>query len=167
MRATIFEVIAIDRMALAYDPVKRATRVDMICNSVHSNKNCEIFGNTVQAIEHPDKMSQGSRTQVKYIVSADGTRLYSDAVGNPSSPALVFVHGLGTTAVCFDTIFRNPQFSADHFLVYPFQPRLMRAHTEHSFFVRFGMTFVDMGNRASQTQQRDIRRRSTPKTSQQ
>lgn len=41
----------------------------------------------------------------KVLHSADGTPIYADAVGDPSKPSIVFVHGFGLSAVAFDGIF--------------------------------------------------------------
>ena len=64
-------------------------------------------------------MSHESSAKVKYIVSADGTRLYSGAAGDPTSTALIFVDGLGARAAWFATVFKGPRFSKDYFLVRP------------------------------------------------
>ena len=51
------------------------------------------------------------------LTSADGTRIYADAVGNPENPALIFTHGFGSCAEVFNDIFSEPKFSEKHYLV--------------------------------------------------
>ncbi|PCH42150.1 alpha/beta-hydrolase [Wolfiporia cocos MD-104 SS10] len=46
-----------------------------------------------------------------YITSADGTKIWAESAGNPSKPAVVFIHGLSCTAVGYDKQF------ADHDLL--------------------------------------------------
>lgn len=52
-----------------------------------------------------------------FVVSADGTRIFAGAVGNPSNPALVFVHGFTLCGDVFNDIFANSDYSKDFYLV--------------------------------------------------
>ena len=39
------------------------------------------------------------------LTSSDGTKIWSESAGNPSKPALVFIHGLSCSALGFDKQF--------------------------------------------------------------
>lgn len=54
---------------------------------------------------------------VKILTSSDGTQIYADAVGNPSKPHIVFVHGISLSAAVFDKIFLNPEYQDRYYLV--------------------------------------------------
>lgn len=49
----------------------------------------------------------------KVVVSKDGTEIYADAVGDPTNPALVFIHGFSLSSIVFDSIFAD-QLWTDH-----------------------------------------------------
>lgn len=53
----------------------------------------------------------------KRLTSADGTRIYADAVGDPANPAILFAHGFGGCAEIFNDIFSESKFSEKHYLV--------------------------------------------------
>ncbi|KAI5117109.1 hypothetical protein M0805_008228 [Coniferiporia weirii] len=53
----------------------------------------------------------------KDVTSADGTKLYADAVGDPSHPALVFIHGFGAGSAAFSDLFANPEYSKELYLI--------------------------------------------------
>ncbi|KAJ7202021.1 Alpha/Beta hydrolase protein [Mycena pura] len=53
----------------------------------------------------------------RIIKSADGTDIYAEAVGNPSKPAVVFIHGFSMSAMAFNAIFDDPLWIADLYLV--------------------------------------------------
>ena len=63
-------------------------------------------------------------SESKMVVSADGTEIYANAVGDPSHPALVFLHGFSTSTLVFDAIFDSPKWSSQLYLV----------RASHSFF---------------------------------
>ncbi|CCL99489.1 uncharacterized protein FIBRA_01507 [Fibroporia radiculosa] len=54
---------------------------------------------------------------VKTISSSDGTVIYAEAVGDPSNPALVLVHGLNLSAATFDNLFRDRRLLDKLYLV--------------------------------------------------
>ncbi|KAF4583996.1 hypothetical protein EYR40_002494 [Pleurotus pulmonarius] len=56
-------------------------------------------------------------SESKMVVSADGTEIYANAVGDPSHPALVFLHGFSTSTLVFDAIFDSPKWSSQLYLV--------------------------------------------------
>ncbi|KAF4565423.1 hypothetical protein EYR36_001994 [Pleurotus pulmonarius] len=56
-------------------------------------------------------------SESKVVVSADGTEIYANAVGDPSQPALVFLHGFSTSTLVFDAIFDSPKWSSQLYLV--------------------------------------------------
>ncbi|KDQ22839.1 hypothetical protein PLEOSDRAFT_36899 [Pleurotus ostreatus PC15] len=60
-------------------------------------------------------MSAGSESKI--VVSADGTEIYANAIGDPSQPALVFMHGFSMSSLVFDAIFDDPKWSSQVYLV--------------------------------------------------
>ncbi|KAJ7186984.1 Alpha/Beta hydrolase protein [Mycena filopes] len=61
----------------------------------------------------PTTMSPSERV----LKSADGTEIYAEAVGDPSKPGVIFIHGFSMCSVAFDAIFRDPQWIANVYLV--------------------------------------------------
>ena len=55
----------------------------------------------------------------KFVHSSDGTRIYADAVGEPTKPCIVFIHGLSLSAAVFDDIFNDQTYTNEFYLVYP------------------------------------------------
>ncbi|OCH85852.1 alpha/beta-hydrolase [Obba rivulosa] len=53
----------------------------------------------------------------KVLKSADGMEIYADAVGNPSNPSIVFIHGFSLSSIVFDNVFADPKFSQNYYLV--------------------------------------------------
>lgn len=53
----------------------------------------------------------------KLLRSADGTEIYAEAIGDPSKPTLVFVHGIAVSSLCFDNIFTDPKWTDRVYLV--------------------------------------------------
>ncbi|KAJ7280168.1 Alpha/Beta hydrolase protein [Mycena rebaudengoi] len=51
------------------------------------------------------------------LQSADGTAIYAEAVGDPSKPALVFIHGFSMSCIAFDAIFADQQWNSAAYLV--------------------------------------------------
>ena len=49
--------------------------------------------------------------------STDGTKIFAEAAGDPSRPALVFIHGLGLNGVAFDNQFEDPKLNKNLYLV--------------------------------------------------
>ncbi|EMD34075.1 hypothetical protein CERSUDRAFT_159511 [Gelatoporia subvermispora B] len=56
-------------------------------------------------------------SQERYLTSPDGTTIWAEAVGNPSKPHIVFVHGLACTALGFDMQFSDPEMLENLYLV--------------------------------------------------
>lgn len=52
-------------------------------------------------------------SESKVVISKDGTEIYADAVGDPTKPALVFIHGFSLSSIVFDSIF-DDQLWTDH-----------------------------------------------------
>ncbi|KAG9224576.1 hypothetical protein CCMSSC00406_0002273 [Pleurotus cornucopiae] len=55
-------------------------------------------------------------TTSKIVISADGTKIYTDATGDPEKQSIVFVHGLALSSIVFDRLFANKRL-ADYYLV--------------------------------------------------
>lgn len=53
----------------------------------------------------------------RLLKSADGTNIYAEAVGDPSKPAVVFIHGFSMSSIAFNAIFSDPQWIASAYLV--------------------------------------------------
>ena len=53
----------------------------------------------------------------RYLTSADGSTVYAEAVGDPSKPHVVFLHGFSLSTVVFDCIFYNPRYAKEFYLV--------------------------------------------------
>ncbi|THH06994.1 hypothetical protein EW146_g9449 [Bondarzewia mesenterica] len=51
------------------------------------------------------------------LTSKDGTHVYADVAGNPSKPAIVFLHGLSLSSIVFDSLFSNPKLLDRYYLV--------------------------------------------------
>jgi pimeloyl-ACP methyl ester carboxylesterase len=45
--------------------------------------------------------------QTIHAVSADGTKIFAEAIGNPSNPVVVFVHGFSSSGLVFEKQFAN------------------------------------------------------------
>lgn len=53
----------------------------------------------------------------KIIISADGSKIYAEASGDPRKPSIVFIHGFSLCGAVFDNIFANEDFGASFYLV--------------------------------------------------
>jgi len=51
------------------------------------------------------------------IASADGTKIWAQAAGNPAKPAVVFIHGFSCTALNFKNQFSDPKLLENLYLV--------------------------------------------------
>jgi pimeloyl-ACP methyl ester carboxylesterase len=51
------------------------------------------------------------------IHSPDGTKIWAQAAGNPSKPAVVFIHGFSCTALHFSKQFSDPKLLENLYLV--------------------------------------------------
>ena len=58
------------------------------------------FSTTAQSTRIFESMSVAPRSQ--YVVSSDGARIYAEAHGNPSNPALVLTSGYTLNYICFE-----------------------------------------------------------------
>lgn len=56
----------------------------------------------------------------RVLTSSDGTEIYADAIGDPTKPAIVFVHGFTLSAAVFDNVFINDMYTKEFYLVGPF-----------------------------------------------
>ncbi|KAI0312071.1 hypothetical protein OF83DRAFT_692539 [Amylostereum chailletii] len=53
----------------------------------------------------------------KNLRSRDGIPIYADAIGNPSRPPLVFVHGSGVSGAVFNHIFQDSRYNSEFYMV--------------------------------------------------
>ena len=51
------------------------------------------------------------------VRSEDGTEIYADAVGNPSLPSIVFIHGLALSSIVFEKLFQDRTLLDNAYLV--------------------------------------------------
>ena len=52
-----------------------------------------------------------------YVTSADGTKIWAEATGNPAKPAVVFIPGLSFTSLVFERQWASPFMKANLFMV--------------------------------------------------
>ncbi|PCH44753.1 alpha/beta-hydrolase [Wolfiporia cocos MD-104 SS10] len=52
-----------------------------------------------------------------YTTSTDGTKIWAESTGNPSKPAVVFIHGLSCTAFAYDKQFVDPDLLKNLYMV--------------------------------------------------
>jgi pimeloyl-ACP methyl ester carboxylesterase len=64
------------------------------------------------------------RENMKIVLSQDGTRIYADALGDPSNPPIVFIHGFSFSGTVFDKLFSHTQLLGRYYLVRLDQLRL-------------------------------------------
>ncbi len=51
------------------------------------------------------------------LISADGTKIYADATGDFTKPAIVFIHGVSLSSVVWNDIFHDPKWTDLFYLV--------------------------------------------------
>lgn len=75
------------------------------------------------------------------VRSADGTWIFADAVGDPTLPALVFIHGFACASSIFDQLVADPHLLAKFYLVSRFFIVSIRHAIEYSdsFQVRYDL----------------------------
>ncbi|KAG7440100.1 alpha/beta-hydrolase [Guyanagaster necrorhizus] len=56
-------------------------------------------------------------TKSLMLISADGTTIYADASGDPSRPAIVFIHGVSLSSVVWNDIFNDTKWTDLFYLV--------------------------------------------------
>lgn len=96
----------------------------------------------------------------KFVTSADGTRVFAGAVGDPSRPALVFVHGYSLTSEVFNEIFAKPENSRDFYLV---SSCFFVCLDDDKAFLRFVSICEDTGGRGNRTWLKNTLRKSMRK----
>jgi len=64
-----------------------------------------------------DKVIQVMSLQTRMIPSPDGVKLWAQAAGNPSHPAIVFVHGFACSAKIFEKQFTDPEMLENLYMV--------------------------------------------------
>lgn len=64
-------------------------------------------------VEHSVKLES------RFVKSADGTEIYTDAAGNrsPSVPTIVMIPGFTMVGAAFNAIFEDPKWLSNAFLV--------------------------------------------------
>ena len=72
-----------------------------------------------------------------YVTSADGTKIWAEATGNPNKPAVVFIPGFSCTSLAFNKQWLDPCMTENLYMVRWFQTVVI-----HLTFNRSVMTFV-------------------------
>lgn len=62
-------------------------------------------------------MERPAKIVERYIISADGTKVFAGALGDPTKPALVFVHGFSLCSSIFNDLFARSENSKGYYLV--------------------------------------------------
>lgn len=58
--------------------------------------------------------------QSRSVTSADGTKIWAEAIGDASKPAVIFVHGFSGCRLVFEKQFEDPRLVERLFLVRSF-----------------------------------------------
>lgn len=53
------------------------------------------------------------------VASADGTKIWAQAAGDPTKPGVVFIHGFACTSLPFEKQFADPELLRNLYLVRP------------------------------------------------
>ena len=53
----------------------------------------------------------------QHVISADGTKIWAQAAGNPSKPAVVFIHGFSCSTLNFGKQFSDPTLLENLYLL--------------------------------------------------
>jgi hypothetical protein len=77
---------------------------------------CSEFSDKVK-IGAKSAVSASLRDDTRMLISADGTEIYANAIGDPSNQAIVFIHGFVWSLMAFDDIFTNPHWTNQFHLV--------------------------------------------------
>ncbi|KZV64169.1 alpha/beta-hydrolase [Peniophora sp. CONT] len=67
---------------------------------------------------HPETLTPvATLPDARHLVSADGTAVYAEAIGNPANPHLVFMHGFSLSSVIWDCIFQKTRYAGQFYLI--------------------------------------------------
>lgn len=72
---------------------------------------------TVANLDDYDCCYGNGSTESRMLVSADGTEIYANAVGDPLKQAIVFIHGFVWSFMAFDDIFEDVEWMSRFYLV--------------------------------------------------
>jgi len=106
----------------------------------------------------------------KFVQSKDGTRIWTQAAGNPTKPAIVFIPGFSCTALAFEKQFDDPELLENLYLVscrrsIHFAPFISHSLMGRSPFIRSAMIPVDRDRAVSLSRPTITTQRDTPMTS--
>jgi len=95
-----------------------------------------------QPLHHPFALHRLFRVMnsSKFVTSEDGTKIWTDAVGDPSKPSVVFIPGASSSVLVFDKQFEDPELEKNLHLVHHLPP--VRGHLL-TLARRFVMTLAD------------------------
>lgn len=97
----------------------------------------------------------------KVVKSTDGVSIYSDAIGDPTKPSIVFIHGICMSGACFDNLFADSNLLAKFYLVRLLSYVSLCDFTSHHP-IRCGTIYVDMGEAGNLPLPKATHRLSSP-----
>lgn len=59
----------------------------------------------------------GHALDARNLTSVDGTRIYAEALGSPSNPPLLWIHGDSFSGLVFDKQFADPRLADSYYMV--------------------------------------------------
>ena len=62
-------------------------------------------------------LSLAASTFAVYVTSADGTKIWAEATGNPKKPAVVFIPGFSCSSLAFDKQWSDPLMTSNLYMV--------------------------------------------------
>jgi hypothetical protein len=99
----------------------------------------------------------------KFVLSKDGTKIWTHAAGNPAKPVIVFIPGFSCTALAFEKQFDDPKLLENLYLVS--SPVDCFVIHKRSPFVSSVMTLADRVRVDSPSKLKITTARDTPTTS--
>ena len=62
-------------------------------------------------------ISLAASTFAVYVTSADGTKIWAEATGNPNKPAVVFIPGFSCSSLAFAKQWSDPYMTSNLYMV--------------------------------------------------
>ena len=69
-------------------------------------------------------LSLAASTFAVYVTSADGTKIWAEATGNPKKPAVVLIPGFSCSSLAFSKQWSDPSMTSNLYMVGHFFERL-------------------------------------------
>ena len=87
-------------------------------------------------------LSLAASTFAVYVTSADGTKIWAEATGNPQKPAVVFIPGFSCTSLAFSKQWSDPYMTSNLYMVRRLNGCKINCQISHLTFNRFATMFV-------------------------